>query len=259
MSRARTIRQSSSGLSDPVRDAAKKAAWVCVLFPLLAAGVSYAAYADDLAVSEWPWRIAVVVMVVSLAALGVLLTRARGSNLLWVFGLTQCIGFFVLYFFFGVFGYFFLFLFAPLPSQVRWPGLLGGIAITAYWLYMSRKNVLRVVEHTAFIGKAFEEQAAEFQYGMEAGMQQFERLSTEKSPFPRLFALVVACIAPFYLIVQRVLTASFGTPGVLFFLAVMGMPVSLWFAGLLVRIYIIMVALPARLRREHNKPVVVAR
>lgn len=259
MSRTRTIKQSSSGISDPVRDAAKKAAWVCVLFPLLAAGVSYAAYADDLAVSQWPWRIAVAVMVAALAALGALAARSRESNLLWVFGLTQCIGFFVLYFFFGVFGYFFLFLFAPLPPQLRWPGLFGGIAITVYWLYMARRNVLHIVQHTAFVEKAFEEHASAFQYGIETGMQQFEKQTAEKSPFPRFLAWVVACIAPFYLVVQRILSAGFGTPGVLFFLAVMGMPVSLWFAGLLVRIYVVMVALPMRLSREHNKPVVVVR
>lgn len=259
MSRPRTIKQSATSASDPILDSAKKAAWVCLLFPLLAAGVAYAAYTDDLGASELPWKVSVAVMLVSLIALGVIFACSRGSNLVWAFGLTQCIGIFALYFFFGIFAYFFLFLFAPLPPQVRWPGLIGGIAITAYWLYTARRNVLHTVQHTGFVGKAFDEQASEFRYHLQAGMQEFERLNKEKSPFPKFFALVVAGIAPFYLILQRVLSAGFGTNGVLFFLAVFGMPVSLWFAGLLVRIYLVMVALPIRLQREHLKPVMIER
>lgn len=257
MSRPRTIKSTAASANDPILDSAKKAAWVCLLFPLLAAGVAYAAYTDDLGGSDWPWKISLAVMLVSFVALGVIFTRSRGSNLVWAFGLTQCIGIFAVYFFFGIFAYFFLFLFAPLPPQIRWPGMLGGLAITVYWLYTARRNVLYTIKHTAFVRKAFDEQASEFHFRIPAGMQQFEQLNKEKSPFPRIFALVVAGIAPFYLILQRVLSAGFGTNGVLFFLAVMGMPVSLWFAGLLVRVYIVLVALPMRLGREHQKLVVI--
>lgn len=258
MSRARTVKPPAVSTTDPIWSAAKKAALVCILFPLLSAGVSYAAYADELAASSWPWKIAVAVMLVSLAALTALVVRFRGTNRLWVFGLTQCIGIVALYFFFGVFAYFYLFLFAPLPASVRWPGLAGGVVITAYWLYATRKNVLHTVRNTVFTGKAFDEQAAEFRYRTDAGMRQFEKLNTEKSPFPKILAWAVAAIAPLYLIVERLLSSSFGANGVLFFLAVLGMPVSLWCAGLLVRLYLVTVALPRQLEREHNKPVVMA-
>ncbi|BEU26991.1 hypothetical protein [Paraburkholderia sp. 22B1P] len=36
------------------------------------------------------------------------------------------------------------------------------------------------------------------------------------------------------------------------------MPVSLWFAGVLVRIYLVMIALPAKLAKEQGKAVVVS-
>lgn len=54
------------------------------------------------------------------------------------------------------------------------------------------------------------------------------------------------------------MSSNFGTNGVLFALAVLGMPVSLWFIGLLVRIYLVMVSLPRKLEKEHGKPVLVA-
>lgn len=56
---------------------------------------------------------------------------------------------------------------------------------------------------------------------------------------------------------QRVLSLNFGTNGVLFALAVLGMPVSLWFVGLLVRIYLVMFSLPRKLKRENCRPVLV--
>jgi hypothetical protein len=45
----------------------------------------------------------------------------------------------------------------------------------------------------------------------------------------------------------------------LLFLAAIGMPLSLWLAGAIVRGYIVMVALPIKLEREHHKPVVYRR
>jgi hypothetical protein len=40
-------------------------------------------------------------------------------------------------------------------------------------------------------------------------------------------------------------------------MAILGMPVSLWFGGALVRIYVVMIALPAKIGKERGKPVVV--
>lgn len=45
---------------------------------------------------------------------------------------------------------------------------------------------------------------------------------------------------------------------VLDFLAVLGMPVSLWFLSVLIRIGVVMIALPGRLEKERRKPVLVA-
>lgn len=73
----------------------------------------------------------------------------------------------------------------------------------------------------------------------------------------RRAVVIVSGVAPFYLILSRLLSSGFGTNGVLFFLAVLGMPVSLWFAGLLVRIYVVMVRLPRQLEKERGKPALV--
>ncbi len=89
-------------------------------------------------------------------------------------------------------------------------------------------------------------------------MMLFDKLHNERSPFPKIYYWIVSGVAPFYLILNRLLSSGFGTNGVLFFLAVLGMPVALWFAGLLVRIYVLMVRLPRQLAKEHGKPVLVS-
>jgi hypothetical protein len=236
----------------------KKVAPMSLLFPLLSAGVSYAAYADDLSVSGWPWKIGLLVTFACFVAPLVICMMYRRTNLLWVCGLVQSIGVFAVYFFFGVFAYFYYFMFAPLPPKVRWPGLLGGIALTVYWVVLSRRSVLHTIRSTSFVEQAFDENTSDLRYRIQPGMMLFERLSKERSPFPKIYYWIALGIAPFYLILSRLLSSNFGTNGVLFALAVLGMPVSLWFVGLLVRIYLVMVSLPRQLGKQHRKPVLVA-
>ena len=78
----------------------------------------------------------------------------------------------------------------------------------------------------------------------------FERLNKERSPFPKIYYWTALGVAPFYLILNHLLSSNFGTNGVLFALAVSGLPMSLWVAGLLVRIYLVMVRLPGPLGKK---------
>ncbi|MGF6768122.1 hypothetical protein P3T18_000592 [Paraburkholderia sp. GAS199] len=242
---------------DPVWEITKKTAPMSLLLPLLGTGISYAAYADDLAVSGWPWKIGLSVTLLCLFVPLAVSTMYRRTNLLWVYGLILSTGVFAVYFFFGLFAYFFYFVFAPMSPALRWPGLLGGMALTLYWIALSRRTVEHTITSTSFVQKAFDENPSDFRYSPQTGMALFERLNKEPSPFPKIYSYIAFGIAPFCLILGRLLSANFGANGVLLFLAVLGMPVSLWFVGLLVRIYLVMVSLPRRLEREHRKPVLV--
>ncbi|WP_237179823.1 hypothetical protein [Paraburkholderia sacchari] len=236
----------------------KKATPANFIFPLLGTGVSYAAYADDLAVSGLPWKIGLLVTLICLFLPFAALMMYRRSNLLWVCGLILSIATFAMYFFFGIFAYFYYFVFAPMSPLLRLPGLFGGIALTLYWAGMSKRAVMHTITSTSFVKQAFEEGASDFRYRTQAGMALFDRFNKERSPFPKIYSCIVFGIAPFCLILGRLLSSNFGANGVLFALAVLGMPVSLWLAGLLVRIYLVMVSLPRKLEKEHRKPVLMA-
>lgn len=243
---------------DPVFEAAKKAAPVSLLLTALATGISYVAYSGDLAVSAWPWRIGLVVMLICSLAPFLVYLKAHRTNALWAYGAIVAIAVFAIYYFFGIFAYFYYFIFSPMSGLMRWPGLLGGGALTIYWLTITRRSVKHTIEKSAFLRVAFIDDGEKISYDIQKGMRNFEKLHKERVPFPKVLSYIAYGIAPFCLILSRLLEASFGSTGVLLFVAVFGMPVSLWFAAALMRVCLVMVALPIRIERERHKRVVVA-
>lgn len=243
--------------TDFVLEAVKKIAPMSVLFPALGAGVSYVAYAGDRKVSSWPWEIGVAILLACILGLFAVYLKARRTNELWACGVIVAIGVFAVYYFFGVFAYFFYFLFAPMPMTARLLGLAGGAGLTVWWLHVSRKSVRHTIEKTSFVVKAFAEDDQKIAYIPQVGMRLFEKLHKERLPFPRVYVYVVYGLAPFCLVLSRVLLENFGSNGVLLYMAALGMPVSLWFVGLLVRIWLIMIKLPIEIKKERDKLVVI--
>lgn len=226
---------------------------------LLSIWVSYAAYADDLAVSEWPWKVSALLTVVcSLGPLAIYYGY-RGTNALWAYGLVWLIGMFSGYYFSGIVGYFYFFIFAPMTAYMKWPGLIGGILLTIYWVVITYRNATNAIRTTSFVEHTFDERGDEINFQIQEGMRAFERRCKELNPFPKFFMYIIYGVAPFYLILNRILSSNFGTNGVLLFVAALCMPMSLWFAGVLVRGYLVTVALPLRIERERHKRVVVIR
>jgi len=231
----------------------------CLMVMLLTIWVSYGAYTDDLAVSEWPWKISALLTVVcSLGPLAIYF-QYRGTNALWAYGLVWLIGMFSGYYFLGIVGYFYFFIFAPMAAYLRLPALVGGVLLTTYWVIVTYRNATHTIRTTSFVEHAFEEHGDEINFQIQDGMREFERRCKELNPFPRFFMYFIYGIAPFYLILNRILSSNFGTNGVLLFVAALCMPMSLWFAGVLVRGYLVTVALPLRIESERHKRVVVVR
>ena len=143
-----------------------------------------------------------------------------------------------------------------MPALVHWSGVLGGAALTIYWTVIAGRGIKHTIDHTSFPKNAFVDDGDVISYNLQKGMRSFEKLYKERLPFPRIYLYIVYGIAPFYLILNRLLTTNFGSTGVLLFAAVLGMPMSLWFASVFVRVCLVMVALPMRIEREQRKRVI---
>jgi hypothetical protein len=234
------------------------ASLLALLYMPLSAGISYIAYADDLGTSELPWKISLGIALVCFLLPILICVKYREGDRLAAYGLINLIGIFSIYYFFGIFAYFFFFVFAKMPFGVRWPAILGGIALSLYWTWKTLNNVRCTIESTHFVSKAFERtDDGSIHYNVQQGMRRFEKNYVEPSALPKPFAYLAYAFAPFYLILHRIIGSFFGTNGILFFLAVLGLPLSLLLISFLVRTYIITVALPLRIEREQNVRVVV--
>jgi hypothetical protein len=66
---------------------------------------------------------------------------------------------------------------------------------------------------------------------------------------------MVVGVAPFFLVLNRFLSAYFGSQGVLFFIAAVTFPASLSLLGLTVRVFATMIRLPLSLQKSTGKPV----
>lgn len=225
---------------------------------LASVGFSYVAYAADLAVSDLPWKISLGVMLTCCVGPFLLYFCYGRSGRLAMYGLIGLLGMFPTYYFFGIVPYFYFFIFAPMSPDLKWSGIIFGGALTAFWIWLIARNVRYTINHSRFVAAAFRERGdGVIGYEIQRGMTIFEKHFVEPSPMPKPFAYVVFAIAPFCLVLPRILTSLFGTNGVLVVLAALGLPMSLWLIGLLVRVYLVTVALPLRIERERNVRVVV--
>lgn len=237
--------------------AARKAVAVNLICPMLGSGFAYAAYGDDLGVSQWPWKIGLLIMLAGVLMPLVIAAMYGRTNFLWAYGLVALNIVAGMYFLLGVVFFLYYLIFAPMPAVLHWTALFAGIVLTAYWMVISWKAVSYTIARTSFVRKAFWETESAFEYQPQSAMVIFEKLNKERLPFPKFYLFIVLAIGPFALLLERLLSSSVGTGGVLLFLAVLTLPLSLWIAGVLVRLYLVMVRLPRHLEREHGKPVIV--
>jgi hypothetical protein len=231
---------------------------MCILLPLLGTGLSYIAYANDVAATDVPWLAGACATVLCVCLPWLICLRYRHTNALKAYGAIMIIGVAAVYFFFGVVGYFFYFGFAPMPRLVRLCGIGGGLALSLYWLALSVRAVRHTLSATHFTETCFNTTGPHVIYALQPAMVRFEKLHKERSPFPRVYFWLAMGIAPFCLILNRLLSPAFGGSGVLFVIAVLGMPLSLWLISLLARFYLVMVRLPKELEQRYGKPVIAA-
>jgi hypothetical protein len=222
------------------------------MFPILGAAISYLAYDDRGLSSAVSWQIGIATSIISFVLLVLIYFRYRGTNALMACGMVLLIGVFSIYYFFGIFGYFYFFLFSSVNALFRWVGLIFGMGLTGWWTWMTCGNARRTIAATPFVHNAFMENEDGMVYSLQRGMRSFDRFCKEKLPFPAFYMYIVYGITPFGLVLNRIISTNFGGNGVLIFVAALGMPVSLWSIGVLVRIYVVMVALPMRIERERH-------
>lgn len=230
---------------------------VCLAFPLFGAGLGYVIYGDGRAASGLAWEVGVFVAIICCFFLAFVYSKYRRTNALMAYGIVMSVGVVAIYYFFGVLGYFYFFLFSDQNKIFRWAGAVFGVGLTMSWMYVAYKNVKNVIRATNFVGKAFVESEGSIVYRIQSGMLLFDEMNNQKRSPRKIYAFAVYGVAPFGFVLCRILSTNFGGSGVLVVVAALGMPVSLWFARFFMRVYLIMIALPVKIERQQQKRVVV--
>lgn len=231
---------------------------VCLAFPLLGAALGYIIYGNNAGDSGLPWKIGIFVTTICCFLLALVYSKYRGTNTLMAYGIVMSIGVVAIYYFFGILGYFYFFMFSDVNEFFRWMGIIFGVGLTVLWMCVAYKSVRGVVRATSFVEKVFVENEVSLVYHIQNGMRLFEKVNIEKNSSKKLYTYAVYGVAPFGFVLNKLLATHFGGNGVLIFVAALSMPVSLWFAGFFVRVYLVMIALPVRVEGQQQKRVVVA-
>ncbi|PQV44560.1 hypothetical protein [Paraburkholderia sp. BL21I4N1] len=229
---------------------------ISIVLNVFCAAITFFFYGRVFKTSFMPGQLAVAMLVVCIVFPVVFGLADKGASRLRSAGLAGIFATGSVYFTFGVTFYYFYFLFAPMPVIFHVIGVGGGLALTAYWMTLTGRDVRQALATSKFVGQSFEDVGDALHYKL-ANMAKLEAFIKARSPSGKLHMWLVMLVAPFSLVLGRILSPYFGSHGALFVGAVIMFPVSLWVAGLLVRQYLVMVHLPLTLERLQGKPVVL--
>lgn len=246
----------ANGAEESLSQAVSRAVWIGVLLNAVAVALAFTAYKFDYGVSSLPGQISVAIAMVCVATPVICWIACRGTRRFIVYGWIRLISLLSAYALIGIAFYFHYFIFAPMPVLARTAGLAIGGGLSVYWLMYSYVALTRHIEHSDFEGRAFDIDAGE----IVCRKDFFEILDTsyvERSPFVKWHSWFVMALAPFFLVLSRLLSMYFGTGGVLFFVAAITFPASLWLIGVMIRVAVTMIQLPHAMERKYRKPVLM--
>ena len=218
--------------------------------------LAYFAYWFDLGVSLLPGRISIAIAAVCLGGPLLILLLFRRSTSLVIVGIVKLLGALSIYALIGITFYFFFFAFAPMPDRAHLVSLAMGAALTGYWLAFSYVDLRRFIRHSTFVDRAFDASGNAIVCD-DRLFEIFEDMYEQKTAFSIWHTRIVMAIVPVLLVPYQVATFFFGTQGLLFFVAAITFPVSLWIVGAMLRIAMVMILVPATLQRQSGKRVLL--
>ncbi|MBU9284157.1 hypothetical protein KTD27_29110, partial [Burkholderia multivorans] len=128
--------------------------------------------------------------------------------------------------------------------------------LSVYWTVYSYLALTRHIAHSDFELRAFDIDDG----AIVCRKDFFEILDVtyaERSPFVKWHSWIVMAFAPFFLVLSRLLSMYFGTGGVLFFIAAITFPASLWLIGVMIRVAVTMIQLPRAMEQKCRRPVLM--
>jgi uncharacterized membrane-anchored protein YitT (DUF2179 family) len=220
----------------------------------------YYAGFSDFRTSTLPWKISgiLTVMATGVVLLHYLLNR-HSRRLLW----EGFVALFALVPSWLVLGscWLFYFLFAPMPTWVRFVVLVPCLLGTAYWLYVVWKDYARDFEKLGLRERLYKFEATRIVYPGGASDMVVAMLK-QRNPFTRIHFWIVTSFGPILMGIAMSsiehFQSSSGPHAVFLILSFLSFPMSLWILAYLgVRTVFFHVFYPLKLERETGKKVIL--
>jgi hypothetical protein len=139
---------------------------------------------------------------------------------------------------FGFSMFFFYFGFAPMPMWAHILGVGGGLGLSIYWGYLVWGDVMTALHKGDLLSRIYVEKEDAIYY-MYRSIKNKKPLS-DRTPFKSFHIYAAMLVAPFAVVLNRVLTPYAGSGhGVFMVLSFFGLPMILTMVGFAVQFYIL--------------------
>lgn len=182
----------------------------------------------------------------------------RNTDLLLGNGLLSMLLLFNAFWLFGFGGFYFYFLFSPIPIPIRATAILVITAALCHRISRACKDINEAFARSkGLFGRMYCDDEVSFTFKREA-IGLLERKRKDSNSFKSFHVYVAMGVAPFVLVLNRVLTPVFGDGhGFFLVLAFLATPMMLWLADLLAQTAVTMIYLPMKLKKQTGKPVLL--
>jgi hypothetical protein len=224
-----------------------------LIFSLIGTGLIWAG-TDSFNCSTLIWKANLALNLIIFALAWILYIPFRNTDLLLGNGLIMMTVLFNMFSTFGLGGFYFYFLFAPINISLRAVILISMTAILFHRAFQIRRDIDDAfLKNKKLLNKMYCDEGSSITFKREA-IGLLERSRKERKPFNSIHTYAAILIAPFVLVLNKSLTPIVGEGhGVFLVLAFFSIPMMLWGVDLYVQTAISMVCYPIKLRRETGK------
>lgn len=240
-----------------LKTAVKLASACTFLFSLLATGAVWAG-TDSFNCSAVVWKASLGTgMFFSLSA-WLVYFPFRNTDKLLGNGLLSIFFFLSLFWLFGFAGFYFYFLFAPISVLARIVALSTVTAALLHRAYLITRDIIDVFQaHASLLGRMYCDEGTSIAFSREA-IGLLEKARKDRNPFKSFYAYAAMIVAPFVLILNKLLTPVLGDGhGVFLVCAFFSVPILLWGVEIFVQTIATMIYYPIKLQRKTGKPVLM--
>jgi hypothetical protein len=204
----------------------------------------------------WEASLALNVFVSALAWL--IYLPFRNTDRLLGNGLLAIIVLFSFFWLFGFAGFYFYFLFAPISLYTRVIALVGFTAMLLYRGHVISNDIKDAFqENKKLFARMYCDEGSSITF-TRAAVGYLEKSRRDRNPFKSIHAYAAMIVAPFVLVLNRMLSPVFGDGhGVFIIVAFFSAPILLWGVGVVVQTIVTMIYYPIKLQRETGKPVLM--